>query len=109
MKRLNALEGQGCVGTAKAKRIRHSDVDLHLTCFVGTIIKIARLIRRKDVDRWWRNLVVNGKRRKNRFNASGSTQQVTGHRLRRVYDQFFRMLTKAALDGDRFSLVTQWR
>ena len=109
MNRLNALEGQSCVGAAEAERIGHGNVDLHLTCFVGTIIKIARLIRRKDVDRWWRNLVVNGKRRKNRLDTSGSTQQVTGHRLRRIYDQFFRMLTKAALDGDRFSLVTQWR
>ena len=79
--RLYLAEDQATVGATEAKVVLQRDIDLHVTCGIGAEIQIAFGILIEDIDRWRRNLMVNGQHGEHRFQAAGSAEQMTRHRF----------------------------
>ena len=74
-------ENQTAVSAAEAEVVLQRDIDLHVTCGIGAEIQIAFGILIEDIDRWRRNLMVNGQHGEHRFQAAGSAEQMTRHRF----------------------------
>ena len=78
----------------KAEGIGDGNVDFRIACFVGAVVQIATgfNVLFKDVDGWWRFLLVYCQHTIQRFHATGCAEQVAGHRFGRVNDDFARMI-----------------
>ena len=74
---LKLFEDQSAVGTTKAERIGHRNLDGHLPGRIRYIIEIAAFTRMIEIDGGRSNAVAHGKQTENCLGATGSTQQVT--------------------------------
>ena len=69
-----------------------------LTRFVGNIIQVTLIINILIVDGGWKDAVMNGQRRKNRFNTTCGTQKVSGHGFGGTDRQLIGMVFKHGFD-----------
>ena len=64
---LYLLKRQRAIGAAKAEIVFQRDFKLHITRGVGAVIQIALGVLVKDIDRRWRDLVVQRQHGKDRL------------------------------------------
>ena len=71
-------------------------------------IQITVGIRGGVVDRGGHDAVLQRQHASHRFDATGATQQVTGHRFGGAHRNLQRPLTQGAFDGRGFVFVVRW-
>lgn len=94
---------------AKAEAIAQRSVDLHWACGVRNVIQVACRIGKLVIDRWRSRLVFDREYGRYGFDRSGSTEQVTCHRLRRADRDLVGVLAEEYLNGIGLGDVALWR
>ncbi len=72
-RKLHAPDDDGSVRSPEPEGIGNGYIDLHLTSFIGAIIKIARLVLIENIDGRRGNLMIDSQRRKDGLDASRGT------------------------------------
>src|SRR5262245_56280063 len=90
---------------AEAEGVGHGGADRHLAGMVGGVVKVTLWIGRTVVDGRWGNLVTQGEAASNRFYRSGSSEEMSGHRLGRADSRFVRVIPEHRFDCGRLKFV----
>src|SRR5665811_727881 len=91
---LNLAEYQRTVGSTETEVVVHRDIDLHVACYIRTVVQIAFRVLFENIDGWRRNLMMHRQRAKHRLYPARAAQQMTSHRLGGIHHQLPGMIAK---------------
>src|SRR5579872_222040 len=104
---LIALEDESGVGATETERIGKRVRELSLASVIWNVIEIALRVGMFVIDRRRKNLIAQGEHADAGLEASGTAEQVSGHRFRGADSQMAGVIAEDAFDGDGFDRVAQ--
>ena len=94
--------------TAETEGIGERDIDVSGATDVGNIIEIATLFWIFEINCGGENAVVDGESRRDTFDTTCATEEVSSHRFGGTDGDFVSVVAEGFFDGGGFSRIVNW-